>query len=67
MLLLTEPQTSLPGEPQMNSLIERTNPIKVGGTTASLIEAGLPPRNWSLAGPTFCTSYNVRGVSDEPP
>ena len=38
-----EHHTSLPGEPKTNSIIERTNQIIVGGTTASLIAAGLPP------------------------
>ena len=34
---------SLPGEPKNNSIIERTNQIIVGGTTALMICAGLSP------------------------
>ena len=35
-------ETSLPGRPSNNSLAERTNQTVVGGTTATLIAAGLP-------------------------
>ncbi len=37
-----EHHTSIPGEPKTNSLIERTNQIIVGGTTALLICPVLP-------------------------
>ena len=62
-----EHHASLPGEPKTNSLIERTNQIIVGGTTALLICAGLPPWYWSFAAPCFCVNYNIKGVSDETP
>jgi hypothetical protein len=62
-----EHHTSLPGEPKTNSLIERTNQIIVGGTTALLICAGLPPCFWSFAAPCFCVSYNIQGVTGESP
>ena len=58
---------SLPGEPKNNSIIERTNQIIVGGTTALMICAGLPPCYWSFAAPCFCINYNVRGATDETP
>ena len=62
-----EHHASLPGEPKTNSLIERTNQIIVGGTTALLICAGLPPCYWSYAGPCFCVNYNSSGVTDTTP
>ena len=62
-----EHHASLPGEPKTNSLIERTNQIIVGGTTALLICAGLPPCYWSYTAPCFCGNYNIKGVSDETP
>ena len=62
-----EHHASLPGEPKTNSLIERTNQIIVGGTTALLVCAGLPPCYWSYAALCFCGNYNIKGVSDEIP
>ena len=62
-----EHHASLPGEPKTNSLIERTNQIIVGGTTALLISAGLPPCFWSYAAPCFCVCYNAKGVTGESP
>ena len=62
-----EHHASLPGEPKTNSLIERTNQFIVGGTTALLICAGLPPCYWSFAAPCFCVSYNIQGVTDQTP
>ena len=56
-------ETSLPGVPRNNSMIERANQIILGGTTACLIQAGLPPCYWSYAAPTFCANYNAHGVS----
>ncbi len=58
-----EHHTSLSGEPKTNSVIERTNQIVVGGTTALLSVAGLPPFYWSCEAPRCCTSYNVRGYT----
>ena len=62
-----EHHTSLPGEPKTNSIIERTNQIIVGGTTASLIAAGLPPCYWSYATRCFCTNFNAQGLLDASP
>ena len=59
-----EHHTSLHGEPKTNSIIERTNQIIVGGTTASLIAAGLPPCYWSYATQRFCANYNAQGLVD---
>ena len=58
---------SPPGMHQSNSLIERTNQIILGGTTASLVKAGLPPCYWSEAGPCFCVNYNAAGPTDPLP
>ena len=62
-----ENHASLPGEPNTNSLIERTNQIIVGGTTALYICAGMPPCFWSFVAPCFCVSYNIQGVAGDAP
>jgi transposase InsO family protein len=36
-------ETSSPGVPQTNGIIERVNLLIIGGTVTSLISAGLPP------------------------
>ena len=60
-------ETSLPGRPSNNSLAERTNQTVVGGTTATLICAGLPPCFWSHAMPCFCVNYNASEIADRAP
>ena len=54
-------ETSVPGVHKTNAIIERTNQIIKGGTTACLLQAGFPPCFWSVACKCFCTNYNFQG------
>ena len=60
-------ETSLPGVHKNNSMIERTNQIIKGGTTACLLQAGLPPCYWSFACKCFCVNYNFQGPTSTAP
>ena len=42
-----------PGVPHTNGIIERCNQFVIGGTSACLIAAGLPPCFWSYGSPCF--------------
>ncbi len=52
-------ETSIPGVPKNNAIIERANQVIVGGAAACLVQAGMPPCCWSFAAPTFCVNYNA--------
>jgi hypothetical protein len=55
--------TLVPGIPQTNALIERTNQSLVSLTITCLVEAGLPPCFWSFAAPCAAFLRNVRKVN----
>jgi hypothetical protein len=57
-------ETSAPGVPQTNGIIERSNQLLIGGTVTSLIAAGLPPCDWSYAAPCWCFNYNIERIKD---
>ena len=52
--------TSLPGEPQTNSLIERQVQVVPRGARALLAAAGLPQAFWAYAASTFCHLKNIQ-------
>ena len=60
-------ETSQPGRHSNNWLAERTNQTVVGGTTATLMAAGVPPCFWSMAMPCFCVNYNASEIADQAP
>ena len=47
-------ELSLPGVPQNNAMVERTNLDVLEGTRTCLVCAGLPQCFWPLAAPHFC-------------
>ncbi len=51
--------TSEPGIPQSNSLIERTNQDILQGTRTLLLQAGLPSCFWTFAAPCYCFLDNI--------
>ena len=59
--------TSTPGVPQTNSLIERTNQTLVNQTISALDTAGLPPCFWSFAAPCVSMHYNINCLVDVSP
>ena len=52
-------EPSLPGVPQSNSKIERTNLDVLEGTRTALVQAGLPDTFWPFAAPTYCFLRNT--------
>ena len=58
-------ETSTPGVPKTNGIIERVNQLIIGGTVTSLIAAGLPPCYWSYASPCWCINYNTERINGE--
>jgi hypothetical protein len=57
-------ETSTPGVPQTNGIVERSNQLIIGGTVTSMIAAGLPPCFWSYATPCWCFNYNTERIKD---
>ena len=55
-------ETSRPGVPQNNSIIERTNLDILEGTRATLICAGLPECFWPFAAQHFCLLENTSAI-----
>ena len=52
-------QTSMPGEPRNNAVIERTNGDILEGARANLIRAGLPVAYWPFAAEHYCMMENI--------
>ncbi len=53
------PDTSQPGHPENNALIERTNQDIIHGTRTLLFQAGLPSCFWTFAAPCYCLLDNA--------
>ncbi len=53
------PETSQPGVPQTNGIIERTNQDIVVGSRALLAQAGMPACLWIFAAPCDCLQDNI--------
>ena len=51
--------TSQPGVPQTNALIERTNQMILTKTIVAMLEAGLPSCYWTFAAPCVCVNLNT--------
>ena len=58
-------ETSTPGVPQNNGIVERSNQLIIGGTVTSMVEAGTPPCYWSYAAPCWCFNYNTERLKDK--
>lgn len=57
-------QTATPHRPQTNAFAERGIRTMLEGTRASLLQAGLPPRFWLIAGHHHAFATAVVGGSD---
>ncbi len=53
------PETSQPGVPQTNTIIESANQDIVIGTLALLALAGMPACLWVFAAPCYCMHDNI--------